>query len=636
MNNTTFPVSVVVPVHNQLMLTQRYIQSLEKQYLTRPMRVFVVDNASTDGTREWLNNYRAQGSIENSPIEDFCVITNAENLGFSKAVNQAIVTSQELYGITDVVVTNNDMMLDEGCIEALCDFGHRTKGAGVVGGKLRFPDGTLQHAGAFLNGLGWGQHKEAGAQYDNKFITQIPVKQEYVTGALFFIRCDVLSVLSGFDEKYSPAYFEEVSFCYQVRKHGFDVWYCPDATAIHYENRTGVSIYKDAAALKKTLSDTNQIKFYLEREEDEYAPTSDDRILISSKIYGEWSFCGVMRNLAKGLSRNGVDVSIAPEEYHEFCSMEDWEIKEMILKPNDYWNRTVLRSCEGDHMYLMPPGKRRIAHTTGESSRINRYWKDQLNRVDLVLTTSNFFRGIMQECGVTTITEVLPNSVDTDLFNPATEKFPLSGLRGFTFYSMFHFGERKNPEALIKAFGEEFSESEDVSLFIHSLSIEHALRQRNMTVQQWIQGILGNKPHAPILITSNYVSDKIMPNLIKNFDVFVLPTRGEGFGLPVLEASAMGVPSIVTGYSGVLDIVDENSGWCVDYKMQDIPLQHLPYFKNYIGGQWAEISIEHLRTTMRQAFENPELCKHKGLQALKKAQDFSISNVGALAKSLIF
>jgi len=128
----------------------------------------------------------------------------------------------------------------------------------------------------------------------------------------------------------------------------------------------------------------------------------------------------------------------------------------------------------------------------------------------------------------------------------------------------------------------------------------------------------------------------LLPHYIKSFDCFVLPTRGEGFGLPILECGAMGIPSIVTGHSGVLDLVDDTTGWLIDNTLVDIPLQYLPYFKNYIGGKWAEPSIEHLRKLMRYTFEHPEEVKVKGDAAYKKASAFSMDKVGRMAKDLIF
>jgi hypothetical protein len=341
--------------------------------------------------------------------------------------------------------------------------------------------------------------------------------------------------------------------------------------------------------------------------------------------------------MAKGLSRAGVDVAIAPEEYHQTMAMDDWEVRRMILKPHDYWNRVVLRSCEGDHMYLMPPGKHRIAYTMGESSRMNRAWRDQLNNVDQVITASTFFRDVMLRNGVVTPIDVLPCSVDLSLFSSDVAAMPIANLRSFNFVSTFHWGERKNPEALVKAFVQAFPADEDVSLTIHSLSMAFALSQKGMTIEQWLNSMVGNRPHAPILVTnSNWFSPAHIPMFMKNFDVFVTATRSEGFCLPIIEAAALGIPTIATGYSGLMDILNEDTGWPVAYDMVDIPLQVLPYYQNYIGGQWAQIDLEDLKSKMRYVFENRAEVKKKGAAARERAQFYGVDSLGILAKKLIF
>jgi hypothetical protein len=69
----------------------------------------------------------------------------------------------------------------------------------------------------------------------------------------------------------------------------------------------------------------------------------------------------------------------------------------------------------------------------------------------------------------------------------------------------------------------------------------------------------------------------------------------------------------------------------------DIPLQYLPYFHNYIGGQWANPKVDHLTEILRSLyFENRDVIKEKGEFAFKKAQQYSIENIGKLAKDVIF
>jgi len=665
-------------VFNSIFYTRQVIDSIIKERenckKVDNIYVVVVDNKSTDETPDFLVSEEYLGkSTENLT---FLYVINDYNYGYGGGANRGIsyVRSIEEIGDCDFLIMNNDMVLLEGCIDNLITTAYSKDNIGIVGGKLLFPDGTIQHAGAFLNVFGWGQHK-GGGQRESDYIEKGEIEeQEYVTGALMYIKGEVIEKVGMFDERFEYGYFEECDLCYRARNFGYITVYTPDAKAIHYENVTAKTIFGDQKDVKKKISDKNQIKFYLKRNEEkkypfkklkvkkgwtetkietlkngnlrhtvEAIPFEEEkenpyRLLLTSQIYGEWSFCHVMRNLAKGLKRNGVDVSIAPVEYHyDKRSMMDWEIKEMINKPNDYWNRVVLRSCEGDHMYLMPPGKQRIAHTTGESDIINEDWILQLNNVDKVLTTSTFFRNVIVQSGVKTPVFVLPNSVNLDLFKREGNKIPIDGLRELNFVSMFHFGERKAPDILIKAFCKAFTNKNDVSLTIHSLSMKQQLEQRGIGVRNWISNLVGDRNDKPsILITSTYLEDALIPSLLRNFDVFVMPTRGEGFGLPPLEAAALGIPSIVTGYSGVLDIVDEDTGWLIDYELEDIPLQYLPYFQNYIGGRWAEPNEDHLVELFRYVYNNRDEVKKKGENAYKKAQNFGISQIGKLAKDLIF
>lgn len=634
-------VGVIVPVFNEILYTKKFIDSFVKQEFKGVTKVLIIiDNASTDTTWEELKNYKS--SLENNYI--ITVLHNDENIGFGPACNQGMKYLDENYVLEGILISNNDIELENDCLENLITCSHLHSSYGIIGGKLFFPDGSLQHCGAFLGAYGWGVHKGGGAGAGMEYLFNTSEEEEYVTGALFYIKIEVYRKIGGFDERFKPAYFEEVDYSYMARKEGWKTIYCPSAKAVHYENITGRAIYSDVQKLKKELSDKNEIKFYQKRYE-EYKNKSNNvnvslpplpKILLNGKIYGDWSFSGVLRNLAKGLKRNGVDVSIAPEEYHQPSGMPDWEIKEMILKPNDYWNRYTLRSCEGDHMYLLPPGIKRIAHTTGESNIANPMWVEQLNATDQVLTTSSFFKDVLLNSGVKVPIEILHNSVDVEKFNLKITPYKIDNLRGFNFFSSFHFGERKGVDILLKAFIEEFGVNDDVTLTLQSPGITYILQQQGKSLESWANEITRGKNHAPIVVLSDAIHENVLPQVFKAYDCMILPSRSEGFGLPPLEAAALGIPSIVTGYSGLKDVVTPETGWYIDYDLVDIPLQILPYYQNYIGGKWAEPKIEHLRHLMRYVVEHPEEVKVKGGAAFERAQEFSIDRIGKKAKQLIF
>lgn len=633
-------VVIVTPVLNQLFYTKMFLRSLDRQ-TCKDFAVVVVDNASTDGTPEWLlKEWVDVVSEKDTGVNRYrVVVSNKENRGYAGGCNDGIDIATTMYANADVLICNNDMELFPDCVEQLVNAADKLRGkAGVLGGRLLFPDGRIQHAGAFIGVYGWGQHKMAGVQ-DKDLIEDQAMEQEYVTGALLYLTRECLTVLPKFDERFNPAYFEEVDYCTEARRLGFRTYYVPQARAVHYENKTSDAIFGSKEAVS-ALSQFNQGKFYLKHDADVavYKPTSDRQALITGVIYGDWSFSIVLRNLAKALKRNDVDVSIAPEEYHQHIHMDDWEIKEMILKPHDYWNRSVLRSAEGDHQYLMPPGRRRIAHTTFEGTRPPERWVQQLNHVDAVVTNSSFCRNILLDRGVRTPISIVPNPVDITLFNPQARPLDIEQRRKFGFLAMSAFGERKNLEMILKAFILEFKPTEDVFFSLHSLSLFFILQKSNTDVRTWINAIMGGQeqPHAPIYVTSNSFHPTLVPSMITAHDCFVMPSKCEGFGNGILEAAACGLPSIATNYSGMTDFINDEVGFPLEYDLTPMPLQILPYYHNYIGAQWSIPKIDHLRALMRYAFDHPEETRKKGAAALAKSAAYDIIPVGKTLSQVMF
>lgn len=629
-------VSLVVPCLNNLAYTKKLIASIEKHKTEHTLYVWIVDNGSVDGTSDWIRE-EVQSQFTSAGM--YFVIRNAENKGFAVAVNQGMQEALKMFPETDILVLNNDVELLDNCVDELVKAAYSDPVIGVVGGKLLFPNGTIQHAGAFLNAHGWGQHRGAGRE-DREFNDSALVDVEYVTGAMMYIKRDIIFEIGYLDEQFSPAFFEEVDYLYRVHDVGRRVVYCSAARAIHHENSTVKAIHGNDMSRVSEVSRKNQIKFYMKRDEMRLRNSfSEKKLLYTGRIHGDWSFCIVMRNLLKGLSRAGVDVSIAPEDYYTSGNVEDWEIKQMLNKPKDYWNRTVLRSSEGDHMCFMPPGKKRVAHTTGESTRLHRGWRDQLNHVDQVITTSSFFRDILLNNGVQSRIDIVPNSVNLDVFSPIGEKLPFANLRGFNFVSSFAFGERKNPEALLRAYTRAFSPADDVSLTIHSATMAGIFEESRISVEHWITKVTGkvSSERPRILVIGNPLDESVLGKFFRLFDCNVLTTRAEGFGNSVIEMAACGIPSIVTNYSGVTDFVTDEVGWLVDYKLVDIPLQVLPYYQNYIGGKWADIDIDMLASVMRHVYNSRDVVREKGQRALQKVtQHYSLEAVGRQAVATIF
>jgi glycosyltransferase involved in cell wall biosynthesis len=111
------------------------------------------------------------------------------------------------------------------------------------------------------------------------------------------------------------------------------------------------------------------------------------------------------------------------------------------------------------------------------------------------------------------------------------------------------------------------------------------------------------------------IPDARMPNLYRAADCFVLPTRGEGWGRPFMEAMAMGLPVIATNWSGQTAFMNAENSLLLDCEVVDVPAIACQETPTYQGHRWAEPSLTHLRQLLLQAFEDRAYGKEIGGRA---------------------
>jgi GT2 family glycosyltransferase len=215
--------SVIIPVFNKVEFTFQCLRSLLREVNFGETEVIVVDNASTDRTRELLAHFR--GYVR--------VVENEENRGFVDACNQGAESARGRH----LVFLNNDTVVLPGWLDALVETVERDERAGAVGSLFLYPDGRIQEAGAVVwsNGAtfhyGWGKSAE-----DQRFTFAREV--DYCSGASLLIRRELFERLGGFDRRYAPAYYEDTDLCMGVRSLGHKVVYQPASRLYHFEGAT--------------------------------------------------------------------------------------------------------------------------------------------------------------------------------------------------------------------------------------------------------------------------------------------------------------------------------------------------------------------------------------------------------------
>jgi glycosyltransferase involved in cell wall biosynthesis len=151
---------------------------------------------------------------------------------------------------------------------------------------------------------------------------------------------------------------------------------------------------------------------------------------------------------------------------------------------------------------------------------------------------------------------------------------------------------RKGADVLLNAYGECFTDSDDVSLIIKTFTNPHN------QIHEWLEQRRKNNPHFPeVIILEQDLPASQLKSLYEQCHVMVAPSRGEGFGLPFAEAMLSGLPVITTRWGGQLDFCTDETAWLVDYKFEQAQT-HFGLFDSV----WAEPDIKDLARKMQQVY----------------------------------
>jgi GT2 family glycosyltransferase len=224
-------ISIIIVSYNckddlKICLDSIFVETRESSF-----EIFVVDNNSNDGTREFLDEHY-QGVQK---------IYNAKNMGFAAANNQAMRLANGKY----ILLLNPDTKILDGAIDKTVRFMNERFDVGIAGCKMYFPDGRLQPSvfpfPSVLNSLIHELlvfpiiarlkifRRIRKTNFDYTYAKQV----DWVHGAFVLIRREVIEKIGLLDEQFYM-YSEETDYCYRARKAGFQIWYTHAGKIIHH------------------------------------------------------------------------------------------------------------------------------------------------------------------------------------------------------------------------------------------------------------------------------------------------------------------------------------------------------------------------------------------------------------------
>eukprot|EP00041_Stephanoeca_diplocostata_P020147 m.444507 g.444507 ORF g.444507 m.444507 type:complete len:313 (+) comp21489_c0_seq26:1200-2138(+) len=276
-----------------------------------------------------------------------------------------------------------------------------------------------------------------------------------------------------------------------------------------------------------------------------------------------------------------------------------------------------------------------------ETDTIPSEWVNRCNAMDEIWVPTEFHRQTFAAAGVLpTKLVVIPEPVDVDRFTPdlawpknrqkllhrltgraVVGKRDVSSLANnhmrdpstsTQFLSIFKWETRKGWEILLEAYVSEFSAEDNVRLVLLTNAF-HTNADLSDQVQAFVERLTAKGTSSPpyIEVIDTHVAEKDLPYLYKMSDVFVLPSHGEGWGRPHVEAMAMQVPVIATNWSGPTAYLDETNGFPLSIDGL-VTVREGPFRK---FNKWAQPSTAHLRQLLRFTHEHPEVVESRGLRA---------------------
>lgn len=217
-------VSVVVVSWNALAIVQQCLPSVVQSSYPN-LEIIFADNASTDGSSEWV--------IDNHP--EVKIVRHPENWAFCKGNNEAVKHATGKY----VVLLNNDVEVSRDWLEPLVDLMEREQSVGAVQPKLlSHSDRTrFEYAGAaggYLdkNGYPFARGRLFFTLEEDKGQYSDPIDIFWAAGAAIMIRTDLYANLGGLDERLFM-HMEEIDFCWRLMRHGHRVVCNPASTVYH-------------------------------------------------------------------------------------------------------------------------------------------------------------------------------------------------------------------------------------------------------------------------------------------------------------------------------------------------------------------------------------------------------------------
>lgn len=291
----------------------------------------------------------------------------------------------------------------------------------------------------------------------------------------------------------------------------------------------------------------------------------------------------------------------------------------------DIWCYQYIKNIPRQH------GWKWLAHYVFDTENMVGFWNESLKAADISVVPSQNSYELCKKYGHENV-QYVPHGINTEVFKPMTndeklkvrEEYNLPK-EAFVIGMVAHNQYRKQVHRLIEAFEMFVKKNPKSLLLLHCLPRDATGWDLPQLLKD--RGIMGH-----VLFTDKagkgtgdiHVPDSELRRFYCSMDVHALPTAGEGFGIPIVEAMACGIPNVVTDYTTTREFLCDVETMDDKIRVSNTRGIAVPYVDtelHHTGGRWAKINIPMMAEAFQFLKDNPEEGSKMGMKAAKFAQE---------------
>lgn len=252
-----------------------------------------------------------------------------------------------------------------------------------------------------------------------------------------------------------------------------------------------------------------------------------------------------------------------------------------------------------------------------ETDKCNPQWVEAVNRMDAVIVPTKFCKDTLENTGhcrtkIFVIPESFPDPLIIDKPSSKTKFLSTKTKKNFLLFGQIThpdpIDDRKNTMNAISWFCEAFSNRKDVGLIVKTNLGTNSTLDRRVSKNKLSSIVNKIRPgkYPRIYLLHGDLNENNLRSLYldKSLLGLISATRGEGFGLPLLEAAACGLPVMATNWSGHLDFLNHGKWTKVDYKLEEISASRADGRIFMQGTKWASPDEAHFKKCLKSFLQN--------------------------------